>query len=70
MGVSFQLVDILEIRAGLDRIGVEGTSGLRPSAGFGVRQSVGNLDLRIHYAATLEPHVRTVMNTGTVELFL
>lgn len=70
VGVSFQLVDILEVRSGLDRIGVEGTSGLRPSAGFGVRQSVGNLDLRIHYAATLEPHVRTVMNTGTVELFL
>ncbi len=70
VGASFRLVDILEVRAGLDRIGVDGTTGLRPSAGFGVQQSVGNLDLRISYAATLEPYVRTVMNTGTVELFL
>jgi len=70
VGASLQLVDILEVRAGLDRIGVDGTSGLRPSGGFGVRQSVGDLDLRLSYTATLEPHVRTVMNTGTVELFL
>jgi len=70
VGASLQLVDILEVRAGLDRIGVSDVSGLRPSAGFGVRQSIGDLDLRISYTATLEPHVRTVMNTGTVELFL
>ncbi len=69
-GASFQAVDILEIRAGLDRIGVSDGNGLRPSAGFGVRQSVGDLDLRLSYTATLEPYVRTVMNTGTVELFL
>jgi len=70
VGASFRAVDILELRAGLDRIGVRDVSGLRPSAGFGVRQSIGDLDLRIHYTATLEPYVRTVMNTGTVELFL
>lgn len=70
MGVSYQAVDVLEVRAGLDRIGVEDGSGLRPSAGFGLRQEVGDLDLRISYTATLEPHVRTVMSTGTVEVFL
>ncbi len=70
MGVSFRAVDILDLRAGLDRIGVDGTSGLRPSAGFGVRQTVGDLDLRVSYSATLEPYVQTVINTGTIELFL
>ncbi|MFB6271451.1 MAG: hypothetical protein ABEL51_01015 [Salinibacter sp.] len=70
VGASFQIVDVLTLRTGLDRIGVGGGSGLRPSAGFGVRQSVGELDLRIHYTGTLEPYVRTVMHTGTVELFL
>lgn len=70
MGVSYRPVDILRVRAGLDRIGVDNASGLRPSAGFGVRKSVGDLDLRISYTATLEPYVRSVMNTGTVELFL
>ncbi len=70
LGASFRAVEILSVRAGVDRVGVDGTSGLRPSAGFGVRQAIGDLDLRISYTATLEPYVRTVMNTGTVELFL
>ncbi|MFB6098437.1 MAG: PorV/PorQ family protein [Salinibacter sp.] len=70
VGVSYQIIDVLHLRAGLDRIGVRGVNGLRPSAGFGIRQSVGNLDLRVSYAATLEPYVRTVMSTGTVEVFL
>ena len=70
IGASYQAVESLTIRGGLDRIGVGGVSGLRPSAGFGVRQSIGNLDLRLSYTATLEPYVRTLMNTGTVELFL
>jgi hypothetical protein len=70
VGASFRAVEILTVRAGLDRIGVGGTSGLRPSGGVGVRQSIGDLDLRLSYTATLEPYVRTVMSTGTVELFL
>lgn len=70
VGVSYELIDILTLRTGLDRIGVDEARGLRPSAGFGVRQSLGDLDLRISYTATVEPYVRTVMHTGTVELFL
>jgi len=70
VGASYRPLDILRVRAGIDRLGVDGPSGLRPSAGFGVRQSIGDLDLRLSYTATLEPYVRTVMNTGTVELFL
>lgn len=70
VGASYRAVESLTIRAGLDRIGVGGTSGLRPSAGFGLQQSVGELDLKLSYTATLEPYVRTLMNTGTVEVFL
>lgn len=70
IGVTYRAVETLSIRAGLDRIGVEGMRGLRPSAGFGLRQEVGNLDLRLSYSAALEPYVRTVMNTGTVDVFL
>ncbi len=70
VGVLYRPIDILAIRTGLDRIGVEAANGLRPSAGFGVRQSIGDLDLRISYTATIEPYVRTVINMGTVELFL
>lgn len=70
LGARYQPVDILSLRAGLDRIGVGGADGLRPSAGFGVRQEVGTLDLRLSYGAALEPYVRTIMHLGTIELFL
>lgn len=70
IGARYRAVESLSIRAGVDRIGVDGTGGLRPSAGFGLREEVGSLDLRISYAAVLEPHVRTLMNTGTLEVFL
>jgi hypothetical protein len=70
IGAAYQLVDILTARAGLDRLGVDGLSGARPSAGFGVRQEVGSLDLRISYAVALEPYERTLMHLGTLELYL
>jgi hypothetical protein len=70
LGVEYRPVDILRVRMGLDRIGVQGSSGLRPSGGCGLRQQVGELDLRLSYAAVLEPHVRTLMNVGTLEVFL
>ena len=70
MGAAYRPVDILALRAGLDRIGVDGASGLRPSAGFGLRQELGDLKVRLGYAAALEPYVRTVMHLGTIEVFL
>jgi hypothetical protein len=38
--------------------------------GFGVRQEVGELDVRLGYAFVLEPYVRTAMHLGTIEVFL
>ena len=70
LGASYAPIDILTLRAGLDRLGVDGVSGVRPSAGFGVRQQVGELDVRLGYAAALEPYVRSIMNLGTIEIFL
>jgi len=70
VGASYQPLDILTLRGGLDRLGVGGTEGVRPSAGFGIRQEVGTLDLRLSYGAALEPYVRSVMHLGTLELFL
>lgn len=70
IGTSYRPVEILSLRAGLDRVGVAGADGLRPSAGFGLRQEVGELDVRVGYAAALEPYVRSVVNMGTIEVFL
>lgn len=70
LGASYRPVDILSLRAGVDRLGTGAAAGLRPSAGFGVRQQIGDLDLRLGYAVALEPYVRTTMNFGTIEIFL
>ncbi len=70
IGASYRPIDILSLRVGADRVGVAGVDGLRPSAGFGLRQQVGELDVRLGYAAALEPYVRTVVNLATVEIFL
>lgn len=70
IGVAYQPIDVLALRTGLDRIGVAGRRGLQPSAGFGLRQEVGELHVRLSYAASIEPHVRTLMNVGTIEVFL
>jgi len=70
VGAAYRPVDVLTLRAGLDRLGVRGVEGVRPSAGFDLRQQVGELDVRFGYAAALEPNVRTVMNVGSLEIFL
>jgi hypothetical protein len=70
VGASYRPIDILALRVGLDRAGVDGVDGLRPSAGFGLRQQVGELDVRLGYAVALEPYVRTAMHLGTIDIFL
>jgi len=70
IGARYRALDILSFRAGLDRIGVDDATGLRPSAGFGLQQTIGNLDLRIGYAIVLEPYVRDAMNLATLEIYL
>jgi hypothetical protein len=70
VGTSYRPIDILSLRVGADRVGTDGVDGLRPSAGFGLRQQLGELDVRIGYAVALEPYVRTAMHSGTIEIFL
>jgi len=47
---------------------VDGTDGLRPSAGFGVRESIGELDLEVSYALVLEPYVADAANFLSVRM--
>ena len=70
MGVEYRPLDILALRAGVDRVGIDGTDGLRPGAGFGLTQTIGDLGLRVSYGVAMEPYVRTFISMGTVELFL
>lgn len=70
LGASYRPFDVLSLRAGVDRVGVDAVEGLRPSGGFGLRHQIGELDVRVGYAVALEPNVRTAMHLGTVEIFL
>jgi hypothetical protein len=70
VGASYRFVDILTVRGGLNRIGVGDLEGLRPSAGFGVQQPLGNLDVRAAYAVVLEPYVRDGMHLLSLQIFL
>lgn len=70
IGAEYALIDMLRVRAGLNRIGTDGTAGLRPSAGFGLDWALGNLQLNISYAVVLEPYVNDAMNVATLRLYL
>lgn len=70
MGASYRPIDVLALRAGLDRLGVDDLGGLRPSVGFGLRHTIGTLDVRVSYTVALEPYVRDAMHLGTLEMFL
>jgi len=69
IGASYPLAEIFTVRGGLDRIGVDGASGLRPSAGFGLRETVGELDLEASYAFVLEPYVTDTLNFLSLRLY-
>ncbi len=56
IGAEYQLTEIFAVRAGLDRIGDGGVSGLVPAAGFAVQQDLGDLGANFHYVFGREPH--------------
>ena len=70
IGASYVIADIFTVRAGLDRIGSGGTGGLRPSAGFGIEQPVGELKIRAAYTFALEPNVQDAFNLLTLKVFI
>lgn len=70
IGASYRFVDTFTARAGLNRIGTDGVSSLQPSAGFDVKQPIGNLDVRAAYAVAFEPYVRDDMHLLSLHIFL
>ncbi|MEM6289062.1 MAG: hypothetical protein AAF845_18135, partial [Bacteroidota bacterium] len=70
LGAEVWLADPIAVRVGVDRIGAGAAGELRPSAGFGLQQRIGELDTRIDYAAVLEPFGTGVMHMATVRLGL
>ncbi|OZC02157.1 hypothetical protein [Rubricoccus marinus] len=70
VGVEHRVVEPLALRIGVDRLFLGDSGEIRPSAGFSVSPTLGELDLRIDYAATLEPFGTGVAQTATLRLNL
>lgn len=70
VGAEYQIVDALGVRVGADRLFLGDPGEIRPSAGFSVSPSLGELDLRIDYAATLEPFGTALAQTATIRIEL
>ena len=69
VGAEYILAPALAVQAGLDRIG-DSDTGIRPTAGFNVKQPVGSLVTSFEYAFALEPHGTGTMHVLTLRLFL
>ena len=70
LGAEVWVTDAFAVRGGVDRIGAGAVGELRPSAGFGLQQRFTDLDLRVDYAAVLEPFGTGVMHMATVRFGL
>ena len=69
-GAEYWITDGFAVRGGLDRIGAGAAGELRPSAGFGLEQRFTELDVRVDYAAVVEPFGTALMHMATVRLGL
>ncbi|MEM6327761.1 MAG: hypothetical protein AAF791_11645 [Bacteroidota bacterium] len=70
VGAEVQVVEAFAVRAGADRLFLGAPGEIRPSAGFSVRPSLGELDLRLDYAATVEPFATAIAQTATIRIEL
>lgn len=65
IGAEWDAADVMAVRLGIDRIG---NGPVLPSAGFMLKQSVGELPFRFGYAFKLEPHGTGTMHVLSVQL--
>jgi hypothetical protein len=69
LGGELWLADAFAARAGVDRLGSD-LGAARPALGFAVKQRLGELDVRLDYAAVLEPYGTGLAHMATVRLGL
>ena len=65
-GAEYAIAGPLMLRAGVDRLG----DGARPAAGFALAQTLGEIDARIDYAASLEADGLGIAHFITLGVFL
>ncbi len=69
-GFEWWPVEILALRAGVDRIGSDAVDGLSPTFGFALTQDLGELGTQIDYALVREPFVLGFMHLVGIRLEL
>jgi len=69
-GAEYSFVPQFVVRAGVEQLGSDIFSEMRPSAGFMVEQSVGTLLARFEYAFSVETPVNGIMHLFSLRLFL
>lgn len=71
VGGAYRLAEPFTLRAGIDRIGGgETLQGVRPSIGFGLDETIGQLRLNASYAFAWETRIDDPMHLVTLQLFL
>ena len=68
LGAEYRPVEILTLRAGLDRLTAE--LGPRPTAGFSIRQDIGQLPVQVGYGVAYERGPGTAMHLFALRLSL
>lgn len=69
VGAEYLLTEIFGLRAGVDQLSSE-TGEVKPTAGFMIRQPVGELMLTADYAFVLEPHAVSSLHFITLSVGL
>lgn len=70
VGGTYAPLDVLRLHAGLDRLGARPAESARPSAGFSLDPSLGQLKGRVSYAFVYEAGAATTMHVVALLLFL
>ena len=70
VGGEVWLAEPFAVRLGAERLGAGAFGEIRPAAGFALKTTLGELNTRIDYTATLEPFGTGVMQMATLRLEL
>jgi hypothetical protein len=70
-GCAYEIFEILELRAGIDRLDISNTdNGIKPSFGFGLTKEFGSFTPTLNYAFVLEPFTHSPMQMLTLTIQL
>ncbi len=69
-GIEWTPREAFAVRAGVDRMGQDGFTSARPSAGFMIEQPVGTLLVRAEYGMVMEPYDAGLAHLISLRVFL